>query len=218
MRISPQGIFLSIAFALSINGCSGSGGGGTLEGGAPRENANHPPTIAGEPDRSVRLSERYDFQPSARDQDGDSLVFMISGKPTWARFDPATGRLHGTPEPSDVGHYPEIQIRVSDGQLTSALPSFGIDVGEVGEGSVTLSWYPPTENEDGSLLSDLAGYRIYYGKKKKHLDRMIEIDNPGLTRYVVDNLSPTHWHFAMTAFTRDGIESRRSKIVSKKVA
>ena len=30
-------------------------------------------------------------------------------------------------------------------------------------GTVTLSWTPPTQNVDGSYLTDLAGYNIYYG-------------------------------------------------------
>ncbi len=30
-------------------------------------------------------------------------------------------------------------------------------------GDATLSWDPPTTNADGTPLTDLAGYRIYYG-------------------------------------------------------
>ncbi len=85
-------------------------------------------------------------------------------------------------------------------------------------GSATLSWYPPTENGDGSYLEDLAGYRIYYGRSAKKLDRAITIDNPGLTRYVVENLSPARWHFAMTSVNSRGVESKRSETVSKKIA
>ena len=28
---------------------------------------------------------------------------------------------------------------------------------------VTLSWDPPTTNADGTPLTDLAGYKVYYG-------------------------------------------------------
>jgi hypothetical protein len=46
---------------------------------------------------------------------------------------------------------------------------------------------------------------------------VIVLNNPGLMRYVVENLSPATWHFAMTSFNRRGRESRRSATVSRNV-
>jgi hypothetical protein len=216
MRNSPQVILLSVAIAAA--GCSGSGGGQSqARNGAPSE-TNRPPAIAGTPDRSVRPGEFYDFRPSAHDADGDELRFEISRKPPWAQFDPQTGRLWGTPDASDVGRFADIGITASDGQDTVALASFSIAVNQVQSGSATLSWNPPTENGDGSMLTDLAGYRIYYGRNPADLNRQVVLDNPGVTRFVVDNLSPAKWHFAMTAVNRNGVESRRSRVVSKRVA
>ena len=43
---------------------------------------------------------------------------------------------------------------------------------------------PPSENADGSVLTDLAGYRIYYGRNPDNLTQVVVLDNPGLTRYV----------------------------------
>ena len=82
-------------------------------------------------------------------------------------------------------------------------------------GSATLSWNPPTDNTDGSALTDLAGYRIYYGRNKQDLKRSVVISNPGLTRYVIENLTPARWHFAMTSINSAGLESPRSQTVSK---
>ena len=84
-------------------------------------------------------------------------------------------------------------------------------------GMVTLSWLPPTQNDDGTTLKDLAGYRIYVGQDPDALSRVIVLNNPGLTRYAVDGLSPATWHFAMTSFNRKGQESTRSATVSKQV-
>jgi len=84
-------------------------------------------------------------------------------------------------------------------------------------GSATLSWYPPTQNVGGSALTNLAGYRIYYGRADNALNQRIELDNPGLTRYVVEDLSPAKWHFAMTAVNSRGVESKRSATVSKTI-
>ena len=75
-------------------------------------------------------------------------------------------------------------------------------------GSVMLTWQPPTENADGSPLWDLSGYNIYVGTSPNAYEyREIRLDNPGLTAYVVENLSPGTYYFAATAFNSSGIES-----------
>ena len=51
-----------------------------------------------------------------------------TGKPSWAAFDPVTGRLSGTPAASDVGSFGGIEISVSDGIASAALPAFSIAV------------------------------------------------------------------------------------------
>lgn len=80
-----------------------------------------------------------------------------------------------------------------------------------GSGSVTLTWQPPTENSDGSPLTDLSGYNIYVGTASSNYDYMeIRLENPGLTAYVVENLDPGTYYFAATAFNSSGIESRLS--------
>ena len=76
---------------------------------------------------------------------------------------------------------------------------------------------PPTENDDGSTLRDLAGYRIYVGQSANALNRVILLNNAGLTRYVIEELSPAKWHFAMTSVNSRGKESQRSATVSKEV-
>ncbi len=67
----------------------------------------------------------------------------------------------------------------------------------------------------GPALRDLAGYRIYVGQSANALNRMIPLNNAGLTRYVIEDLSPARWHFAMTSVNSRGRESQRSAVVSK---
>jgi len=87
-----------------------------------------------------------------------------------------------------------------------------------GSGSVQLSWQPPTENADGSTLTDLSGYNIYVGTTSNTYDYMeIQLDNPGLTAYVVDNLDPGTYYFAATAFNSSGVESALSGEVVRTV-
>jgi hypothetical protein len=179
---------------------------------------NKAPTISGSPGLVVVQDEFYEFLPQAADADGDTLQFSIARKPAWAKFDPASGRLWGTPKAADVGNFTNIGISVSDGKESAALRAFDLTVDPLALGSATLSWNPPTDNTDGSALTDLSGYRVYYGRSKQDLKRSVVIDNPGLTRYVIENLSPARWHFTMTSVNSAGLESQRSPIVSKVIS
>lgn len=175
--------------------------------GRGKNKNNAAPTISGTPDGTVLENTFYDFLPNARDRNGDSLTFSIANKPGWADFDPTTGALYGTPTSANVDYYDSISISVSDGQATDSLAAFAIEVTSVAQGSVTLNWTPPTENTDGTQITDLAGYRIYYSTNPQNLDSVIELSNPGMTSYVVENLTPNVWHFAATSYNSGGMES-----------
>ena len=84
-------------------------------------------------------------------------------------------------------------------------------------GTALLSWTPPIENTDNSLLTDLAGYKIYYGTSPGSYSDSITIENPGLTSYLVENLASAEWYFVMTSFNSNWIESSHSYEVSKSV-
>ena len=94
----------------------------------------------------------------------------------------------------------------------------GSSSGERGLGIATVSWTPPTQNTDGSNLgADLAGYRVYYGTSSRDYSNSLEIDNPGLSSFVVEGLAETTWYFVMTAVNASGIESSYSEEVSLSV-
>jgi len=181
--------------------------------------SNSAPKISGTPSTSVGVGSAYSFTPTASDSNGDSLTFSISNKPAWASFSTSTGRLSGTPTDAQVGTYSNIVIRVSDGKVTTSLPAFSISVSASGSGSgsATLSWTAPTRNTDGSTLSNLAGYRIVYGTSSSSLSRTIQVTNPGLTTYVVQNLSPGTYYFAVRSYSSTGVESSNSSVASKTI-
>jgi hypothetical protein len=45
----------------------------------------------------------------------------------------------------------------------------------------------------------------------------VTLNNPGLASYVVDQLTPATWYFAMSALNNQGIESALSNSASKLV-
>jgi hypothetical protein len=81
-------------------------------------------------------------------------------------------------------------------------------------GVVTLDWRPPTENNDGTILTNLAGYTVYYGTNPSNLSQSVKISNPGLASYTVTGLTSGTWYFAVTSYSADGVESTRTSTVS----
>ena len=110
-------------------------------------------------------------------------------------------------------------ISVSDGEFTDSLEPFSIEVlsSGTGMGSVTLSWTAPTQNEDGSALTDLAGYKLYWGTAPGVYTDTATIDNPGITTYTVDGLAPGTYEFVATSLNAAGVESTYSNPATKTV-
>ena len=179
--------------------------------------ANQAPTISGSPARSINAGTAYNFRPTASDADSTTLVFSISNRPSWATFNTTNGQLSGTPTAAQVGSYGNIIISVSDGTSTATLPAFSINVVDVSSGGAELSWTPPTQNTDGSSLTNLAGYRISYGTSPTALTQTVQVANAGITRYTMSNLSPGTYYFAVRAYTSGGTESGNSNVSSKVV-
>jgi Putative Ig domain len=175
---------------------------------------NTAPSISGHPATSVTVGTSYNFTPTATDAEHNTLTFSIQNKPVWASFNTASGALTGTPASANVGSYAQIKISVSDGKVSSSLPLFTVTVNQMATGNATLAWTPPTENSDGTVLTDLAGYRIHYGTSKDQLTRTATITNPGLTSYLVDQLTTGTWYFSMTAYSTSGTESSPSAVIS----
>ena len=180
---------------------------------------NGAPTITGTPAASVIAGQAYSFQPAASDPENQPLTFSIVGQPSWANFSTTTGRLSGTPTSADVRTYSGIVIRVSDGTTTVPLPTFSITVTAAGTatGSATLRWTPPTLNEDGTPIENLAGYRVYYGTSTGNLNQVVTVASPSVTSAVIQNLTPATWYFALKAYNAANVESSFSNIASKTI-
>jgi len=83
-------------------------------------------------------------------------------------------------------------------------------------GSLTLSWNAPIQNTDGTALSDLAGYKLYYGTATGNYTNTINVGN--VTTYQVNNLTDgLTYYFAVTAYNTSGNESVYSNEVNKTV-
>jgi hypothetical protein len=178
---------------------------------------NRAPTISGAPASSITTGQTYSFQPTASDPDGQTLTFSITNRPAWAAFDSSTGRLTGTPSSAQTGTFAGITIRVTDGTASASLPAFSITVSAPQTGTATLRWTPPTQNEDGTPIVNLSGYRVYYGTSTSNLNQVVTIPNASITSAVIENLTPATWYFALKAYNSANVESSFSNIASKTI-
>ena len=212
---------------LILAGCSG--GGATATGpsqtaatstttGAAQAPVTGAPTISGQPVTALNVNTAYTFVPTVSSATGGTLAFAIQNKPAWATFDASTGELAGTPNSSNAGNYNGVVISVTNAVATAALPTFNISVTQISNGSVSLSWLPPTTNTNGTTLTNLAGYKIYYGTSPSTLTQSVQITNPGVADYVIENLSPATWYFSLVSYNSADVESSLSAIVSKTIA
>jgi hypothetical protein len=84
--------------------------------------------------------------------------------------------------------------------------------------SATVAWVAPVQNSDGSPLVGLRGYEIHFGTRSGSYDFIVKIDNPSVTRYVIDDLARgSTYYFALIAISENGKESRFSREVSTKI-
>ena len=83
-------------------------------------------------------------------------------------------------------------------------------------GQATLSWVAPSINEDGTPLTDLAGYKIYYGTASGNYTHNVDAGN--VTTYAFTNLTDGKtFYFVATAYNAAKFESKYSNEISKTI-
>jgi len=83
-------------------------------------------------------------------------------------------------------------------------------------GKVVLRWDAPTQNVDGTQLSDLAGYKIQVGESEDSYGRILRV---GKTKtYKVTGLKlGKRYYFRIAAYDRFGNQSEWSPVISRKI-
>lgn len=92
----------------------------------------------------------------------------------------------------------------------------GVQTSVITDSIVTLAWTAPTQNTDGSALTDLAGFNIYQGTSPTTLSLVGSV-GPGGGTYTTPSLAPGTYYFAVTATTASA-ESAESAVVSAVVS
>jgi hypothetical protein len=81
-------------------------------------------------------------------------------------------------------------------------------------GFASLTWDAPATYTDGTPLTDLAGYKVYYGTSSGHYTQSVNVGNK--TSSTINNLESGHtYYFAVTTYDTAGLESGFSNEVAK---
>ncbi len=100
------------------------------------------------------------------------------------------------------------------GSTSTVSDSTGTDL----SGSGTLTWDAPDTNANGTVLTDLAGYKVYYGTASGNYTEVKDVGN--VTTVSIDELPGIQsgiWYFAVTAYDTSGNESDYSNEVSTEI-
>ena len=213
---SSSWLLVGFAVVFFLAGCGGVGDVEPSMTSAQVGSGGGQASIQGSPRSTVAVGQSYSFQPQTSGL-GGTLTFSATNLPQWLTLNTATGRLTGTPAEADVGTYSGITIVVSNGTSRDTIGPFSITVAAQGSGTAALSWMAPTENSDGSPLTDLAGFVVLYGLSPTELTETIAIDNPSVTSYVVENLTSGTWYFAVQASNSNGARGELSSVASKTI-
>lgn len=84
-------------------------------------------------------------------------------------------------------------------------------------GQVTISWKAPTQNTDGTPLTDLAGFTVWQSIAGVSGYTSVNIANPGATSITLSNLKPGTYTWNVTAYNTAGVKSDASVSVSKTI-
>jgi hypothetical protein len=82
-------------------------------------------------------------------------------------------------------------------------------------GSATLMWSAPTENTNGTAVTPLTGYTIYYGTSEGALTHSVVVSGAATLTYTITGLTTGTWYFAVAADAADSTQSAMSEIGSK---
>ena len=83
--------------------------------------------------------------------------------------------------------------------------------------SATVSWSVPTLNTDGTSLTDISGYRIYFGTSANSLTQSVPVPGAATNSFVVDGLAAGTYYFAVTTLNSAGGSSVLSNPAAKTV-
>jgi hypothetical protein len=154
---------------------------------------------------SIPAGNTQQFAASGTYSDGTS--HDITTQVTWSSSNTSVATVYssglGTAVPAGTTAITAAKGSISGNTTLTVTPG----------GMISLAWVPPTTNTDGNPLTNLRGYRIYYGTASKTYDHSIDVGN--VTTYTLIGLTQgSTYYITATAYNTFYKESYFSNEVS----
>ena len=189
----------------------GNGGVTTARVNITVNSVNDPPVADAGSDQEVLLGSLVTLNASrSLDIDSDPLsgAWTLASKPNGSTAF-VEGPWRTARFTADrVGNY-VFHLVVNDGEVDSAIDIVSISAVS---NHVVFTWKAPTTNEDGTELTDLAGYMLYCGSSPGIYTRAYDVGN--VTTYTVSNLDAGIHYCAITSYDKNDNESEDSDEVT----
>jgi hypothetical protein len=140
--------------------------------------------------------------PVTQQASGKNFNFALTGVAGQATF--------GSPAVALIG----VSASSSASSGSSSSSGAGSSSSSAASTTVTLSWMAPTQNTNGTALTNLAGFDIYYGTSASAMTQKISLNTVAVLSYVVGDLSSGTWYFQVVAVNSLGTQSSPSSTVS----
>jgi len=101
--------------------------------------------------------------------------------------------------------------------LVAGAPVTFTTIGPTCTGAAMLTWIAPTQNTDGTALTNLSGFKVYWGPQPGTYPNNMMLNNAAQTAHVVDHLCAGTTFFVMTALAQLGTESAFSNVAMKTI-
>ncbi|GEM_PF-6864908 len=88
---------------------------------------NYSPVITSLPDTVARVDSLYEYQVTASDNNGDTLIFRLTTAPSFLGIDSVSGLIQGTPQTGDQGEH-TVVVEVDDQNGGTDAQTFTLNV------------------------------------------------------------------------------------------
>lgn len=86
-----------------------------------------------------------------------------------------------------------------------------------GGGTATVNWVAPTTNTNGTVLRDLAGFKVLFGNSASNLNQTKTVNGATVTSTTITALGAGTWYFSVRAFNNAQMESDNSNVAQKTI-
>lgn len=182
---------------------------------------NDAPVISGEPATQVASGSAYLFEPIASDVDNENLVFTAENLPAWASINGVTGSITGSPGTTDIGVYDNIIVTVSDGELSTSLPAFSINVIDANANTAPVAQDVSVSTEEDTTVtitlqaSDADGDNLTYTVQQQPAFGTVTLTGDQLL-YTPD-VNVGDIQDSLTYSASDGVETSNTAVVTIRI-